>query len=547
MNETPQATISNRRKLPAIWIIPLIAFVLGIWMVLNFYLTRGPQITITFSTAEGIEADKTKIKALNIDVGVVEGVKLNPDLESVLVTARIDRDAASLLRKDSSFWVVRPRIGTSGVTGLSTLLSGAYIELSPGVEKDGKRKFMGLDEAPITPMTTPGLHITLLSDEAGSVSIANPVLYHGYRVGRVESTNFDTESKQLQIGIFVEEPYDSLVTSNSRFWNSSGIEISATATGISVNTGSLESVLLGGISFDVPENLFHGLPVENHTKFKLYKNAASISENPYEHFIEYLLLFDTSVRGLIEGAPVLYRGLRVGTVVGASFNYLHIDMARMQGRVAGIPVLIRLEPGRWLGEDTAEAKAKAISDIKKSVDAGLRATIKTGNLITGAQVVSFDFYEDVEPQTIGKAGNYTTIPTIPSSLEDIQIKIANLLEKLNKLPLQTVLVDADKTLQQVSTTFETVNQSAKDLNEILQSTETHAIPESLNATLQELQKTLRGISPDSGLYQDLNKSIVQLEATLRNVEQLTYTIDTKPNSLIFSKPKTEDLQPQAQN
>ena len=391
MNDNSEAIVTGRRKLPAIWIVPIIALLLGVWMVLNHYLTRGPEISITFSTAEGIEAEKTKIKALNVDVGLVESVQLNSDLESVTVIARIEREAASLLRDDSGFWVVRPRIGAKGVTGLSTLLSGAYIELSPGKGKEGKREFLGLEEAPVTPMSAPGLHINLLSDEAGSVSAGDPVLYRGYRVGRIESAKFNTETQKLHAGVFIEAPYEDLVTSNTRFWNSSGISFQATASGISLQTGSLETLLIGGVAFDLPEGANQGTVVENHAQFRLYPDVASINEHPFQHYEEYLLLFDTSVRGLVAGAPVLYRGLRIGTVIDVSFNYLHIDMARTKGRAVGIPVLIRIEPGRWLGEDTAEAKAKALADVAKSVESGMRATLKIGNLITGALLVSFDF------------------------------------------------------------------------------------------------------------------------------------------------------------
>ena len=206
-----QASINKNKKLPAIWIIPIIALLLGVWMILNYYFTRGPEITISFPTAEGIESGKTKIKALSVDIGTVENVQLSKDLKHVEITASIEPKAASLLRKDSQFWVVRPRIGTSGVSGLSTLLSGAYIELAPGVGKQGKRKFSGLDEAPITPATVPGLRLTLLSDQANSLSAGDPVLHRGYRVGRVDSTKFVIESQMLYANIFIESPYDGLV------------------------------------------------------------------------------------------------------------------------------------------------------------------------------------------------------------------------------------------------------------------------------------------------------------------------------------------------
>ncbi len=540
-----EVVISNRKKFPAIWIVPLIALLLGIWMALNNYLTRGPEITITFPTAESIEAGKTKIKALSVDIGIVESVQLNKDLKSVKVIARIQHKAAALLRQDASFWVVRPRVGRSGVSGLSTLLSGAYIELAPGQGKEGKRKFRGLDEAPITPATVPGLHLTLLSDDASSVSIGDPVLYRGYTVGRVENTKFEAETQKLQASIFIESPYDSLVTDHTRFWNSSGITFQANANGVTLQTSSLESLLVGGIAFDLPSGASPGNRVENFDEFKLYTNASSINENPYEHYEEYLLLFDTSVHGLVEGAPVLYRGLRIGTVKGVSFEYLTIDETRTKDRSPQIPVLVHLEPGRWLGKDTQEAKIKAVADIEKSVAAGMRATLTAGNLLTGALVVSFDFFDKVDPASITTIGNYKTIPTVSTGLEQIQTKVTNLLDTLNELPLSLVLQETNSTMKQVTNTLTKADQSINELNNILAQSDTQQLPESFNKVLAELQTTLQGISPNSDLYQDLSSSIEQLNSTLKSVEHLSHEIESKPNSLIFSKQKTPDLQPPA--
>lgn len=514
-------------------------------MVVNHYLTRGAEITITFSTAEGIEAGKTKVKSLSVDVGIVESVQLNPDLKSVTITALIEKDSESLLRNDSKFWVVRPRVGAAGVTGLGTLLSGAYIELSPGQGKEGSRNFQGLDDVPVTPLTAAGLHLTLLSNEAGSVNTGDPVLYRGYQVGKIESTKFVTDTQKLHAEIFIESPFDSLVTSNTRFWNTSGISFQATAEGISLQTGSLQSLLIGGIAFDVPEGMNPGIEIENHAQFKLYPDASSINENPFQYYADFLLLFDSSVQGLVAGAPVLYRGVRIGTVVDVAFTIIDVDLARTKGRAPSIPVLIRIEPGRWLGEDTVEAKTKAFADIDKSINQGMRATLQIGNLLTGARIVTLDFYEDAEPATIGQIGEFNTLPTISTGLEEIQVKVANLLDKLNELPLTMVLNNVDVTLKQVTRTLDAANQTVNDLNTIVENKDTQDIPESINSTLEELRLALKGLSPDSTLYQDLSDSITQLNATLRNIEQLTYTIDTKPNSLIFSKPKQQDLQPGA--
>lgn len=545
MASEQKVRVSSRRRLPAIWIIPLVALVVGVGMVINHYRTQGPEITITFSTAEGIEAGKTKIKALSVDVGIVESVKLDPDLKGVTVMARLDHEAAHLLRHDSNFWVVRPRIGVGGITGLGTLLSGAYLELSPGTGKIGKRKFQGLDNVPVTPADEPGLHLTLLSDEASSVNGGEPVLYRGYNVGTIDSTKLDAETQKLVIKIFIKSPYDRLVTRNSRFYNASGISFKASASGISVRTGSLATLIRGGVTFDLPKDAKPGSVVENHAEFKLYPDAGSINKNPYQYYEEYLLLFDTSVSGLVAGAPVLYRGVRAGTVIDVGFGIIGIDLVRTKGRAASVPVLIHIEPGRWLGVDTAEAKTKALTDIDKSINQGLRATIKLGNLLTGARVIAIDFYEDVEPATMTKVGKFNTFPTITTGLEGIEVKVADLLDKLNELPLETVLNDIDVTLKQVTHTLAAADKTLNGLNTILENKDTQQMPASIDATLDELRIALKGLSPDSALYQDLSDSIEQLNTTLRNIESLTYTIDTKPNSLIFSKPKQQDLQPEA--
>ncbi len=548
MENEHKAIVSSRRRLPAVWIIPLVALVVGVGMVINHYRTQGPEITITFKTAEGLEAGKTKIKALSVDIGIVESVTLNPDLNGVTLTAQLDREATHLLRDDTKFWVVRPRIGAAGITGFGTLLSGAYIELLPGQGKKilkRERTFQGLDNVPITHTDESGLNITLLSDEAVSVSAGDPVLYHGYNVGTIDSTKLDAETQKIDLKIFIKSPYDRLVTSNSRFWNASGISFQATAAGVSLRTGSLATLIRGGVTFDLPKGANPGTAVENHAEFKLYPDAGSINKNPYQYYEEYLLLFDTSVSGLVAGAPVLYRGVRAGTVIDVGFGIIGVDLARTKGRAASVPVLIHIEPGRWLGVDTEEAKTKAFTDIDKSINQGLRATIKLGNLLTGARVISIDFYEDVEPATMAKVGKFNTFPTITTGLEGIEVKVADLLDKLNELPLETVLNDIDVTLKQVTHTLAAANKTVNGLNTILENKDTQQMPESINTTLDELRLALKGLSPDSALYQVLSDSIEQLNTTLRNIESLTYTIGTKPNSLIFSKPKQQDLQPEA--
>jgi paraquat-inducible protein B len=510
MNETP-ATVTRRRRIAPIWLVPIVAVLLGLWMVVYTYRNRGPEITIVFSTAEGIEAGKTKIKARSVEVGLVESVLLGEDLESVVMTARLERSATPLLRSDTQFWVVRPRVGAGGISGLGTIMSGGYIELVPGEGPEGRREFTGLDDVPVTPAGTPGLKLGLVSEKAGSVSAGDPILYKGFEVGRVESAEFDVETQQVRYGAFIEASYKGLVTTTTRFWNASGLSFSATADGIEMSTGSLQSLLIGGVSFGVPEGLEPGGPVESGASFILFPDYESINVHPYRHSLEYVVRFARSVRGLSPGAPVEYRGLPAGHVERLLIEEMVEKGA--QGRTgAPIPVLIRLEPGRLRMGDSEEGVSILSERVERSVRNGLRATLSTGSLLTGKLYVSLNVYPDEAPAELGSFAGRPTIPTISSGLEGIEQRVASLLDKLNALPLEDVAASADQTIQELERT-------TAELRVLLASDELQSLPASLDATLAELARTLQSVAG------------------------LATTLSDQPNSLIFPSEPERDPEP----
>ena len=549
MAENQKVVVTRRRKLTGMWLIPVVACLIGVWMTIAHYRTLGPEIYIEFATADGLEAGKTKIKSLSVAVGTVEEIHLKDDLKGVVVKVQLDRKAASLLREDTQLWVVRPRITSAGVSGLSTLLSGAYIELAPGVGKieSSKTKFIGLEEVPVTPLSAPGLHFKLLSDNPASVSVGDPLIFHGYEVGQVEKTILDPVSKKIVIYCFIKKPFNSLVTSNTRFWNSSGFSLKATPAGFKLHAGSLGSILRGGIAFGLPKNTNPGDAVDNNEEFHLYRDEDSINKITYKYFAEYLLYFESSVRGLEAGAPVLYRGVRMGTVMKVSFdNYADVVAASINEGERGlsIPVLVRFEPGRWFGEDTAESLSIFKDNIAKNVADGARASIATGNLLTGSRVVTVDFIDDAEPATMEKSGEFMTIPTVSAGLEDVERKISEILNKINQMPLNQVMNDTSVMINKLTSAIETADKTVLDLHTMLGSKDAQQLPNSINTTLNELKEVLEGLSPESSLYNELSNSIEQLNETLHNIESVTHTMDTKPSSLIFSKPKPQDIQPE---
>ena len=524
------ANISEKRSFSPVWIVPILAALIGIWMVIHTIQSQGPVITIVFSTAEGIETGKTKIKFRDVEIGLVEDAGLGEDLSSVVVHAQIEKEAADLLREDTQFWVVRPRIGKGGISGLSTVLSGGYIQIAPGTSKKKQLEFVGLEEPPVTPAGTPGVKIELTAEEVGGVGVGSPILYEGYSVGWIESETFDIETRGMRFGAFISAPYDDLLSTNSRFWNVSGISAKAGADGIEIEVGSLETLAVGGVEVGRPEGLGEGAPVESGTQFRLYKNRAAVSMRPYTESVEYVVEFPRSVRGLVPGAPVEYRGLPVGTVDRIMLHEL-ASLGVSETSARPIPVLLRLEPARLERPDTPEGVEEFRQAVTGGISRGLRATLATGNLITGGLYVALDFYEGAPPAEIGEFAGRPTIPSIASGLGGLEQRIAQLLDTINDMPL-------DQTVRELQHTL-------ASLDDLLGSEGMQALPERLGETLEELQVTAASFSGESELQERLLPTVTELERTLASLRQMLDTLDQQPNALIFNREIREDPRPPA--
>ncbi len=383
------------------------------------------------------------------------------------------------------------------------------------------------------------------------MSTGNPILYRGFQVGRVETSEFDVESRQIRSHIFIESPYHELVNQNTRFWNASGISFKADSQGVTVSTASVETLLIGGVAFDVPEGKPAGPKVTDGTEFTLYPDYNSITRETFQYSTRYLLLFDSSVRGLAQGAPVEYRGLRIGNVEAISFDYLPPDFAQTKTdtkNVASIPVLITLSPGFMSGKDTQKELDLMTQQIEDGVANGLRGTLKTGNLLTGNLFISLDFVENAEPAQMGQIGDYRQIPTISGGLDLLQTKVASLLDKLNQLPMDKTMANLDTLLDNATEAMNSVDEAAGTLQALVDKKELQNIPAMANDTLTMLNSRLDELtssySAKSPLYQELQQAVTHLQQTLKNLDELTVTISSRPSSLIFSDPKKPDPIPE---
>lgn len=536
---TEQADISQGRKFSGIWLIPILALVLGIYMVINNWMNEGPEIEIAFATANGLEQGKTKVKYRNVDMGTVQEVRLNDKNDGVIATVKLDRQALPLLRTDTRFWVVTAEVGVNNITGLDTLLSGAYLQLAPGEGKAGAREFVALEQPPLTPAGAPGLRLKLTSDRVASVTAGDTVLYKGYKVGRVESMEFTPSDKLVHYEIFIDAPYHELVSSSVRFWDASGVSVSMGADGMKIQTGSLESIVFGGVSFGLPKGVKEGEVVAADTNFKLYPTYEDILDNPFHFGTYYALTFNQSVKGLLPGAPVEFRGIQIGKVERVMFKEGQALKLRTgeEGERSSIPVLIYIEPGRMELPDKESSIALIRKGIKRAISGGLRASMESGNLLTGAKYIGIDFYQGTPEASEGTFLEYTTIPTIETGFAQLEHRVNSILKTIDGLPLADTVANANNVLA-------SLNQSLVGIQSILENQSTQQLPVQLDKTLQELRDTIGSLSPNSEAYQSLNSSLLSLNRTMGNLETLTRRLSEQPNAVLLPSETVPDPIPE---
>lgn len=539
-NNRGEAQVRKVKSWSPVWIFPIITALIGAWILFYHYSHQGPEVTLITTNAEGIVGGKTAIKSRSVDVGVVESAVLSDDLHHVEVKARLNAGMEKLLHKDSVFWVVKPQIGREGVTGLGTLLSGAYIELQPGTKGTQPESYELLDSPPLASPDAKGIRIVLDSDKAGQLSPGDPVLFRGYRVGTVETSNFDTSKRSMQYQLFISAPNDRLVTSNVRFWKDSGIAVDMSSSGMRVEMGSLTTLFSGGVSFDVPEGSALGEPVTNQTEFKLYDDKRSTQDSLFTRRIDYLMFFKDSIRGLQPGAPVEFRGIRLGTVSQVPFSVP--GMNQKLNTDYRIPVLIRIEPERienQLGDDP-----DIQGHLTELLKSGLRGSLKTGNIVTGALYVDLDFYPKApQVKDMLSFSGYPVIPTVAGGLAQIQQKLMDTLDKINNLPLNPMINQATNTLSESQRTMRELQKTLDNLNKITGSASMQKLPEDMQQTLFELNRSMKGFQPGSAAYNKMVADMQRLDQVLRELQPVLRTLNDKSNALVFEAKDKKDPQP----
>ncbi|OCG74147.1 hypothetical protein A9G42_10760 [Gilliamella sp. Nev6-6] len=534
------AKIIKIRAISAIWIIPIVTAIVGLWIIYAHLADRGTSFTLLAKDANGIVAGKTVIKNRSVDVGIVDEVTLSDDYTQVVIKGRIYNDMDPLLKNDSIFWVVKPEIGRDGVTGLGTILSGVYIELVAGNDTHSfqHKPFVLSDAPPLSDPSIKGIRLNLESNQNGVIPRGASVMFHGYRVGNVETSEFDVESRKMKYQIFITKPYDVLVTQNVRFWKEGGINLTLSSRGASLDVPSLDVLMSGGISFDLPEGSKLGAPAEQNSVYTLYEDKKSIQDSQYTEYKEFLIMLSDSISGLSEGVPVEYHGIRLGTV--SKVPFYTAEMLKQSSILnKRVPILIRIEPDRL--SELVDEKIDIATLIIREQKNGLRASLKTSNMFTGALYIDLDFYPDLknkyDPKLAQQFG-YDTIETTSTGIAQIQAKIIQLLDNFNNLPL-------NNTISQFNKSLATSEKLMNSLNRIMASKEMQNMPKDLQKTLRSLNETMKGLQPGSELNNQMKESLQKVQHMMDELTPLLNTLNNKSNALIFSAPTKKDQEPKA--
>jgi paraquat-inducible protein B len=520
--ELPTPAVQSRSWLPRlVWVVPIAAAVIGISLLIKNWENQGPRIAISFLTGEGVQVGKTLVKYRDVTVGHVSAVVLSADHQTVLVSADLSKDAASLLKADTQFWIVRPRIGVGSVSGLDTLLSGVYIGMKTGAATLRERQFVGLENPPALSHGPRGRELQLHAARAGSLAIGAPVYFRQFQVGRVIDENLLPDGS-TRVSVFVESPYDGFVKSVTRFWNASGIDVKLGADGLNVQTESLAAVLAGGIAFDDGPTEVLPTAVALPGDITLYKSETEAMAPPdgEPHYVR--MRFSQALRGLDVGAPVEFVGVNIGSVVAVDLGY------ERQNRSFPVIVTAKLYPRR-MGQAyealAAQGKTESVDTLAEFVgtlvDRGLRAQPRSASLLTGKLYIALDFLPASTRTAFDASIRPLELPTANGTFQELEASVGRLVKKVNDLPLEQIVAD--------------LHADLKDLHETLGDLHGRVLPSAVD-TLSALHTTLdsadRTLDVESPLQRGLTETLLESRSTLQAVRELAEYLDRHPDSLL---------------
>ncbi len=528
LEEVPDARVRTHRWFAWVWAVPIAAAIIVAWLAVRSFTGRGPDIAISFKVAEGLQPRQSTIQHRGVTVGTVERLELTPDMSRVIVHARMTRAATPALNENTRFYIVAPHVGIEGISGLSTLVSGAYIEMSPGKGTQPRREFIGLDAPPVLSPDAPGRAFTMTAPDLGALTSGSPITYRGITVGEVEGYTLAPDGRHVRVTAFIRSPYDRLVHPQTRFWNSGGIDVSFGSRGLRLRANSWQQLLSGGIAFETPESALQAAPSEAGATFTLYDDRRAALRDPRGALVTYVADFSGNLRGVDAGTAVELEGMEIGEVREVHLSY---DERR---RTLSTLVTIAIDPDRIqilnLPRATgATASEAAQQRIETLVAQGLRAQVTTSNLLTGFKVIALDMVKGASPAKVQHVGQYVRLPTTSSGdVSDILQDLSNVLKHLDHATSSPEFEHAIKSLDATLTHLDELTTSVRP--------DVQALIKSLRETSDAAQSALasvHGLLGHGGSEgPDASELIRQLTEAARSVRSLADYLDRHPEALL---------------
>lgn len=526
----------RRFRIPLVWVIPIVAALIGLFLAARTWYEQGPVVTLQFRTGTGLEPGKTRIKYKDVDVGQISTVRLAEDGSHVVATAQMAREAAPLLVEDTRFWVVSAKVSGSAVSGLDTLLSGTYVGMDAGKSGEARRDFVGLEDAPVVSLGVPGRSFALHADTLGSIDVGTPVYFRRIQAGQVTAFKLDDAGQHLDIQVFIKSPYDRFVTIDTRFWNASGIDLKLGAEGLQLNTESATAILAGGLAFETPPGGdTEAAPAGQ--DFRLFSTRAEALKQPSSNAQIWQLRFTETLRGLSVGAPVDFRGIQIGEVIAISPD-VDVDAADvgLQVDIAVFPE--RMQSRKDATQDMSEADFRAFVD--RLIKRGLRAQLRNGNLVTGQLYVAMDFFPSAGAAKIDWAGQPPQLPTQRGSLDELQATLGRIAAKIDRLPLDDIAAETRRAIAGLASAVERTEALMQRLDG-LASNEVRAAVAETQQTMAEARAAVadgrRLLASDAPLQQDLRDSLQELSRAAQSLRHLTDMLERNPEALLRGKPE----------
>jgi len=537
--------------LPWVWAVPVIALFIAGYLGFRRISDRGPVITINFTNAEGIElgrneAARTTIRYKNVELGRVASLGLSDDQSQVVVTAEMRREAEPLLRADTKFWVVRPRLGLSGISGLSTLVSGAYIGMLPGEQPSGARDFRGLDNPPPAQGLINGKLYTLATDRMPAITDAAPVYFHGVQVGEVMDHTLSDKDGTVSVNIFIYDPHSVLIRPGSQFWIAAGVEATIGTQGLQVETETLQTLLTGAIVFETPPDALAEAESPPGSKFTLYRDRKSAADSADPVRVFYQVSFPGPLHGLAVGTPVELRGIPIGRVASLRLEYdAASDAIRVPATLEISPHRIAVPGETPIPRDDTKAATEATNRLFEHLIAkGLRARLAPDNLLIGSRLVDLEFIENPAPAKLGATQPYPEFPTAPGSgLDEVVRSASSFLDQLAALPLAELIggmremvqhADAvvgspelKRSVKQLDRTLADAGQFARDMR-----VQAGPLLAKLNSAADQLGATLALLGNDPRSATDLARTMDELKQAARSVRVLADMLERHPEALL---------------